>query len=340
MTSPPRNPHRNRYLRPRRGSGGPLLGRADAALAREFQDRRRAHAAAAGPRLRRASRRRRRSSNMELGRSTRRSARPSRRRRTKCIDGKLDDHFPLVVWQTGSGTQTNMNANEVIANRAIEMLGGDDRREEAGASERPRQPAASRRTTASRPRCTSPRCCEIDDRLLPALRHLHARARREGRRVRRHHQDRPHASAGRDAAHARARNSRGYAAQVELGIERVEGDAAAALRRWPRAARPSAPGSTRSRASPSASPPRSRRSPGCPSSPRANKFEALAAHDALVELSGALNIARGLADEDRQRHPPAGLGPALRPRRTACCRRTSPAPRSCRARSTRPRPRR
>lgn len=41
------------------------------------------------------------------------------------IDGKLDDHFPLVVWQTGSGTQSNMNANEVIANRAIEMLGGE-----------------------------------------------------------------------------------------------------------------------------------------------------------------------------------------------------------------------
>ncbi|MCD6300144.1 MAG: hypothetical protein J7L78_03120 [Dehalococcoidales bacterium] len=40
------------------------------------------------------------------------------------IEGKLDDHFPLVVWQTGSGTQTNMNANEVISNRAIEMLGG------------------------------------------------------------------------------------------------------------------------------------------------------------------------------------------------------------------------
>ena len=40
------------------------------------------------------------------------------------IEGKLDDHFPLVVWQTGSGTQTNMNANEVIANRAIEILGG------------------------------------------------------------------------------------------------------------------------------------------------------------------------------------------------------------------------
>lgn len=41
------------------------------------------------------------------------------------IEGKLDDHFPLVVWQTGSGTQTNMNTNEVIANRAIEMVGGE-----------------------------------------------------------------------------------------------------------------------------------------------------------------------------------------------------------------------
>ena len=41
------------------------------------------------------------------------------------IEGKLDDHFPLVVWQTGSGTQTNMNFNEVIANRASEMLGGE-----------------------------------------------------------------------------------------------------------------------------------------------------------------------------------------------------------------------
>src|SRR5215813_7545098 len=41
------------------------------------------------------------------------------------IEGKLDDHFPLVVWQTGSGTQTNMNANEVISNRAIELLGGE-----------------------------------------------------------------------------------------------------------------------------------------------------------------------------------------------------------------------
>lgn len=40
-------------------------------------------------------------------------------------EGKLNDHFPLVIWQTGSGTQTNMNVNEVISNRAIEMLGGE-----------------------------------------------------------------------------------------------------------------------------------------------------------------------------------------------------------------------
>lgn len=43
---------------------------------------------------------------------------------TEVAEGKLLDHFPLVVWQTGSGTQSNMNANEVIANRAIEMRGG------------------------------------------------------------------------------------------------------------------------------------------------------------------------------------------------------------------------
>lgn len=43
---------------------------------------------------------------------------------TEVLEGKLDDHFPLVVWQTGSGTQSNMNSNEVISNRAIEILGG------------------------------------------------------------------------------------------------------------------------------------------------------------------------------------------------------------------------
>ena len=55
------------------------------------------------------------------------------------IDGKLDEHFPLVVWQTGSGTQTNMNANEVIANRAIELAGRRAGLQEARPPQRRRQ---------------------------------------------------------------------------------------------------------------------------------------------------------------------------------------------------------
>jgi fumarate hydratase, class II len=62
--------------------------------------------------------------NRELGLLDARRARAIVRAAREVIDGKLDDHFPLVVWQTGSGTQTNMNLNEVIANRANELLGG------------------------------------------------------------------------------------------------------------------------------------------------------------------------------------------------------------------------
>ena len=62
--------------------------------------------------------------NAELGALPGETAELIVRAADEVIDGKLDDHFPLVVWQTGSGTQTNMNANEVIANRAIELAGG------------------------------------------------------------------------------------------------------------------------------------------------------------------------------------------------------------------------
>src|ERR1700742_2817664 len=62
--------------------------------------------------------------NRELGLLDQRRARAISRAAREVIDGQLDDHFPLVVWQTGSGTQTNMNLNEVIANRANELLGG------------------------------------------------------------------------------------------------------------------------------------------------------------------------------------------------------------------------
>ena len=65
------------------------------------------------------------SANEKLGRLDSELADAIRAAGQQVIDGELDDHFPLVVWQTGSGTQSNMNANEVISNRAIEILGGE-----------------------------------------------------------------------------------------------------------------------------------------------------------------------------------------------------------------------
>src|SRR3990167_8654760 len=63
--------------------------------------------------------------NMDLGKLDRKVGETIVKAAQEVIEGKLDDHFPLVVWQTGSGTQSNMNANEVVSNRAIEMLGGE-----------------------------------------------------------------------------------------------------------------------------------------------------------------------------------------------------------------------
>src|SRR3546814_8590114 len=88
------------------------------------------------------------------------------------IDGKLNDHFPLVVWQTGSGTQSNMNANEVISNRAIEMLGG-----EMG-SKTPVHPNdhvnMSQSSNDTYPTAMHIACAEqIVRHLIPGLKHLH-----------------------------------------------------------------------------------------------------------------------------------------------------------------------
>ncbi len=63
--------------------------------------------------------------NQDLKKLPREKAQAIARAADEVVAGKLDDHFPLVVWQTGSGTQTNMNVNEVISNRAIELLGGE-----------------------------------------------------------------------------------------------------------------------------------------------------------------------------------------------------------------------
>src|ERR1041384_3904018 len=63
--------------------------------------------------------------NQSLGILDRKRSRAIAQAAQEVIDGKLAEHFPLVVWQTGSGTQSNMNLNEVIANRANELLGGE-----------------------------------------------------------------------------------------------------------------------------------------------------------------------------------------------------------------------
>ena len=108
------------------------------------------------------------------------------------IDGKLDDHFPLVVWQTGSGTQTNMNVNEVIANRANEMLGGKlgakapvhpNDHVNMSQSSNDSFPTAMHIAAAS----------EITDRAAARRSpHLHAALAAQGEGVRPHRQDRPH----------------------------------------------------------------------------------------------------------------------------------------------------
>ena len=118
------------------------------------------------------------------------------------IDGKLDGEFPLVVFQTGSGTQTNMNANEVIANRAIQLAGG------VVGSKKPIHPNDDVNHSQSS-NDTFPTVMHIatveqierraDARGPRAARH----ARRQGRGVRRRRDGGPHAPAGRDAAHAR-----------------------------------------------------------------------------------------------------------------------------------------
>src|SRR5438477_2166133 len=110
--------------------------------------------------------------NRKLGLLDRRRAGAIARAAREVIDGKFDDHFPLVVWQTGSGTQSNMNLNEVIANRANQLLGG-----KLGVKA-PVHPNDHVNMSQSSNDCfpTAMHIAaaeEISQRLLPALAHLH-----------------------------------------------------------------------------------------------------------------------------------------------------------------------
>ncbi len=157
--------------------------------------------------------------NFKLGLLDRRRMRAIVRAADEVIAGGLDDHFPLVVWQTGSGTQTNMNVNEVIANRANELLGG-----QLGAK-KPVHPNdhvnLSQSSNDSFPTAMHiAAAIEIDAQLLPALAHLHAaldaKAKRFARIVkigRTHLQDATPLTLGQEFS--------GYAAQVASGMVRI-----------------------------------------------------------------------------------------------------------------------
>src|SRR5947209_5142506 len=157
--------------------------------------------------------------NQSLGILDRKRAGAIVRAAQEVIDGKLDEHFPLVVWQTGSGTQTNMNLNEVIANRANELLGG-----ELGAKQ-PIHPNdhvnMSQSSNDSFPTAMHIAAARaIHDHLIPALTELLAalRAKEDAfaeivKIGRTHTQDATPLTLGQEFS--------GYAAQVEHAIARI-----------------------------------------------------------------------------------------------------------------------
>ena len=156
------------------------------------------------------------------------------------IDGKLDGEFPLVVFQTGSGTQTNMNANEVIANRAIQLAGG------VVGSKKPIHPNDDVNHSQSS-NDTFPTVMHIatveqmEDVLMPAIRKLRDTLRRQGRGVFRRGDGGPHAPPGRDAVDARPGDfGLGGAARPGAGGDRQE--PAGRVCAWRSAGRRSAPG--------------------------------------------------------------------------------------------------
>lgn len=201
------------------------------------------------------------------------------------IDGKFDDNFPLVVWQTGSGTQSNMNANEVIANRAIELLGGVIGSKDPvhpndhcnmGQSSNDTFPTAMHISTAMM----------AQDVLLPGLRKLHAALQAkvvefEGiiKIGRTHTQDATPLTLSQEFS--------GYTHQVAMGIKRVE----TALGHIYELAQGGTAVGTGLNTKPGwaeAVAANMATITGLPFVTAPNKFEALAAHDAMVEISGAL----------------------------------------------------
>jgi fumarate hydratase, class II len=254
--------------------------------------------------------------NRELGLLDQRRARAIVRAAREVIDGKFDDHFPLVVWQTGSGTQTNMNLNEVIANRANELLGG-----KLGAKQ-PVHPNdhvnMSQSSNDSFPTAMHiAAAMRITADLVPALGELHRALRKKEKAFagivkigRTHTQDATPLTLGQEFS--------GYAAQVESGIAR--------LRLTVRDLYPLAQGGTAVGTGLNSKPKFARlfarhvaKITKMPFTSAANKFEALASNDAYVFAHGAINsVATGLfkiANDIRLlgSGPRSGLGELILP---------------------------
>ena len=202
------------------------------------------------------------------------------------VDGKLDEHFPLVVWQTGSGTQSNMNANEVISNRAIEMLGG------VMGSKKPVHPNdhvnMSQSSNDTYPTAMHIACAEeVHHRLLPALRHLHkaleAKAKQWAHIIkigRTHTQDATPLTLGQEFS--------GYATQVANGVRRVE-STLPDLMQLAQGGTAVGTGLNAPKGFAEKVAARIADITGMAFTSAPNKFEALAAHDAMVMSHGAIN---------------------------------------------------
>ena len=201
------------------------------------------------------------------------------------IDGKLNDHFPLVVWQTGSGTQSNMNANEVISNRAIEKLGG------VMGSKKPVHPNdhvnMSQSSNDCFPTAMHIACAEVVVKhLLPALTHLHAALDAKAKAWtdiikigRTHTQDATPVTLGQEFS--------GYAQQVANGIERIKLTLPALMELAQGGTAVgtglAAPVGFAEKVAVEIA-----RITGLPFTSAPNKFEALSAHDAMVFTHGAI----------------------------------------------------
>jgi fumarate hydratase, class II len=223
--------------------------------------------------------------NMKLGKMDKDLGEVIIKAAQEVIDGKLNDHFPLVVWQTGSGTQSNMNANEVISNRAIEMLGG-----EMG-SKKPVHPNdhvnMSQSSNDTFPTAMHIACAvEVTQHLLPALTHLHAALDAKAtawadiiKIGRTHTQDATPVTLGQEFS--------GYAKQIENGIARIR-QTLPALMELAQGGTAVGTGLASPVGFADAVATEIAGLTGLPFTSAPNKFEALAAHDAMVFTHGAI----------------------------------------------------